>query len=143
MTMELADDAPQHNLPWIITLGPFEEDEDWDPVVCGPYERAHALALAQALIADSDLIAVVEPVLPATSLDEIRAEVAKSQLNATESAAARQDDLDSDDEFEEDEFDDEYDEEHTHDDDDDYGEAPSPQEIRAGFRRISARLTQA
>jgi hypothetical protein len=142
MTMELADDAPQHSLPWIITLGPFEDDEDWDPVVCGPYERAHALALAQSLIAESDLIAVVEPMLPATSLDEIRAEVAKSQQNATETAAAR-DDLDSDVEFDEDEFDEEFGEDHTHEDDQDYGEPPSAQEIRAGFGRISARLTQA
>jgi hypothetical protein len=139
--MELTDDAPQHNLPWIITLGPFDDDEEWDPVVCGPYERAHALALAQKLTEDADLIAVVEPVLPATSVDEIRAEIARSQQNAIESGSGLDDEFDE--EYDEnEEFGAEHDHDHDHGDDSDYGDAPSPQEIRAGFTRISARLTQ-
>ena len=43
MTLHLPEDSPVLNLPWIITFGPLAEDEDWEPVVSGPYERAHAL----------------------------------------------------------------------------------------------------
>jgi hypothetical protein len=138
VTLELADDAPQHNLPWIITFGPLDDDEDWEPVVCGPYERPHALALAQHLIADEDLMAVVEPLLPATSLDDIRAQIAKSQQDAIDIAAAEQDDaMDSDYEFDDEDFDEENDHDHEHD----HAEAPTAADIRAGFSRISARLT--
>ncbi|HCU51783.1 MAG TPA: hypothetical protein DGG94_18620 [Micromonosporaceae bacterium] len=135
VTLDLPADAPQHDLPWIITFGPLDEDEDWEPVVCGPYERPHALALAQHVIADADLMAVVEPLLPATTLGEIRDEIEKAQRNALDAVAEETDDaLDSDFEFEDD------DEEHDHD----HAPAkePSPDEIRAAFARISARLTQ-
>jgi len=134
VTLDLAADAPQHNLPWIITFGPLDEDEDWEPVVCGPYERPHAMAIAQHLIADADLMAVVEPLLPATSLPEIRFEISKAQRNALEAISEEADDsLDSDLEIE---FDDEdEDEEHL------VADEPTPEDIRAGFARISARLT--
>ena len=47
VTLDLPDDSPVLALPWIITFGPADEDADnWEPVVCGPYERAHALAEA-------------------------------------------------------------------------------------------------
>ena len=132
VTLDLAADAPQHNLPWIITFGPLDEDEDWEPVVCGPYERPHAMAIAQHLIADADLMAVVEPLLPATSLPEIRFEISKAQRNALEAISEEADDsLDTDLEIE---FDDE-DEEHL------VADEPTPEDIRAGFARISARLT--
>lgn len=135
MTLDLAADAPQHELPWIITFGPMDEDEDWEPVVCGPYERPHALALAQHVVADADLMAVVEPLLPATSLDDIRAEIAKSQRNALDQLAAENDDaLDSDFEFGEG---DEEEDDHV------VADEPTADEIRAGFARISARLTSA
>ena len=45
VTLELPDDSPVLDLPWIITFGPLNDDEDWEPVVCGPYERAHAMAI--------------------------------------------------------------------------------------------------
>ena len=45
-------------------------------MVCGPYERAHALALAEAVVADEELMAVVEPLLPHVSVEEIRGEIA-------------------------------------------------------------------
>jgi hypothetical protein len=137
VTLELAADAPQHDLPWIITFGPLDEDEDWEPVVCGPYERPHAMAIAQHLIADADLMAVVEPLLPATSLPEIRSEIEKAQRNALDVTAPEADDsLDSDLEFDfvGDGKDDDEEGEHV-------AEEPSPEEIRAGFARISARLT--
>ncbi|HZM78105.1 MAG TPA: hypothetical protein VFC19_20485 [Candidatus Limnocylindrales bacterium] len=136
VTLDLAADAPQHDLPWIITFGPLDEDEDWEPVVCGPYERPHAMAIAQHLIADADLMAVVEPLLPATSLPEIREEIEKAQRTALDAIEEVDDSLDTDLEFE---FDDEVDDEE--DDGHAVAEEPTPDEIRAGFARISARLT--
>ncbi len=136
--MELAADAPQHDLPWIITFGPLDEDEDWEPVVCGPYERPHALALAQHVVADADLMAVVEPLLPATSVDQIKEQIGTAQREAAEEAALESDDaLDTDYDWEDHEG-------HDHDHDDDHGpaHAPSAEEIKAAFARISARLTQ-
>lgn len=134
VTLDLAADAPQHDLPWIITFGPLDEDEDWEPVVCGPYERPHAMAIAQHLIADADLMAVVEPLLPATSLPEIRSEIEKAQRSALEAISEESDDsLDTDLEFEFDEGDEQ--EGHV------VADEPTPDDIRAGFARISARLT--
>ncbi|WP_144122150.1 hypothetical protein [Catellatospora sichuanensis] len=133
VTLELPAGAPQLDLPWIITFGPLDDDEEWEPVVCGPYERPHALALAQHVVADEDLMAVVEPLLPATSLDQIRAEIA----NAQDLAAQEADEID--DVLDDDTDDDEHD--HDHDHDDHIAEAPSAAELKAGFARISARLT--
>lgn len=130
MTLELPAGAPQLDLPWIITFGPLDDDEEWEPVVCGPYERPHALALAQHVVADEDLMAVVEPLLPATTLEQIRAEIANAQDLAAEAA----DEID-------DVLDDDADEDEEHDHDEHVAEAPSADEVKAGFARISARLT--
>ncbi|MEV4412986.1 hypothetical protein [Catellatospora sp. NPDC049609] len=131
VTLELPAGAPQLDLPWIITFGPLDDDEEWEPVVCGPYERPHALALAQHIVADEDLMAVVEPLLPATTLEQIRAEIANAQDLAAEEADEIDDVLDDDADSE--------DEEHEHDEH--VAEAPSADELKAGFARISARLT--
>jgi hypothetical protein len=139
VTLELPDDSPVLALPWIITFGPLDEDEDWEPVVCGPYERAHALSLAETVVADEELMAVVEPVLPHTSVDEIRAEIASAQLLAQE----------SEDETAEDEEIEAFLDDHDHDHDHEYDEGeelepstpPTPEEIRAGFARIAAKLS--
>ena len=140
VTLDLPEDAPQLSLPWIITFGPLGDEEEWEPVVCGPYERAHALSLAETVVADDELMAVVEPLLPHASVDEIRGEISSAKL------AAESEEYDED----EDEFDEEYDEQEQ---DDEYEEGeyeeveptppPSPEEIRAGFARIAARLTSA
>jgi hypothetical protein len=151
VTLDLADDSPVLSLPWIITFGPMDEADDWEPVVCGPYERAHALALAETVIADEELMAVVEPVQPHASVDEIRDEIASARLAA---------DSDEDEDLD---LDDEHDHDHDHvevslddDDDDDFDDddeleleeveptaPPSPSEVRAGFARIAARLANA
>jgi hypothetical protein len=133
VTLELADDAPQHNLPWIITFGPLDDDEDWEPVVCGPYERPHALAIAHNMTEDTDLMAVVEPLLPAVSIDEIRAQIVKAQEEAESGIDEQDDNLDSDydDEAEDDDF-----EEHEHV----HVDPPSESDIKAAFARISSRL---
>lgn len=139
VTLDLPADAPAMSMPWIITFGPLSEDEEWEPVVVGPYERPHALALAEEIVADEDLMAVVEPLMPRTSVAEIRADI--------EAAIALADEQDDDEE---------YDDEDDLDDDElvaaDHHEqgysghtpgrhAPTPEEIRAGFERISGRLT--
>src|SRR5256885_16279840 len=74
------------SLPWIITIGPLSDEDEWEPVVCGPYERGHALGLAQEIVADEDLMAVVEPVVPHVSVDAIRDEVASARAAAAEEA---------------------------------------------------------
>ncbi|HET8683274.1 MAG TPA: hypothetical protein VFM54_15600 [Micromonosporaceae bacterium] len=128
VTLELPADSPILDLPWIITFGPLDDDEEWEPVVCGPYERRHALALAEAVVADEELMAVVEPLQPHASPEEIRAEIAGAKLAADEA------------------------------DEDEYGDAgldeagdeeepvrpaspPSVDEVRAGMARIAARLS--
>src|SRR5256884_3679285 len=84
VTLELPADSPALTLPWIITFGPLSDDEEWEPVVCGPYERGHALALAEEVVADEELMAVVEPVLPYVSVDDIREAVATARAEAAE-----------------------------------------------------------
>ncbi len=156
MTLDLADDSPMVGLPWIITFGPNTDEEGWEPVVVGPYERAHALALAEDIVADEDdLMAVVEPLLPFTSTDEIRAAIAGSIAESEE-----EEDGDADTDFAEDlEFDeadleadlelDNSEVDEVSDDeagaDDEAGEhshvvVPSPEEVKAGMVRIAAKL---
>jgi hypothetical protein len=164
MTIELPGDSPMLSMPWIITFGPLEEDDEWEPVVCGPYERQHALALAEEIVADEDLMAVVEPLLPLVEIERIREEIAVARALADEEADEDQDtdvddelavDVESEEEDEEDEGEgyeegeeyDEEDEEYDDEEDEEYEEEhehpapPSPEEIRAGIARIAARLT--
>jgi hypothetical protein len=142
VTLDLPDDSPVLALPWIITFGPLDDGDDWEPVVCGPYERAHALSIAETVVADEELMAVVEPVLPHSSVDEIRNEIEQAK------AAAEAED-EGDEDFD---FDDSSDVDVSmegEDDDDDEMELPevepstppSPEEVRAGFARIAARLS--
>jgi hypothetical protein len=82
VTLQLPPDSPIRELPWIITFGPLTEDEDWEPVVCGPYERPHALALAEEIVGDEELMAVVEPLLGYAAPDEIRDEIGVARAAA-------------------------------------------------------------
>jgi hypothetical protein len=164
MTLELPDNSPMLSMPWIITFGPMTDDDEWEPVVCGPYEREHALGLAQEIVADEELTAVVEPLLPLVEVERIREEIAVARALADEEADEDQDtDLefhaedyedeedeeDDEDEEDEEEYDEDEDEESEdedleYDEDEDEHEhagPPSPDEIRAGFARIAARLT--
>ncbi|WIM95964.1 hypothetical protein ACTOB_008110 [Actinoplanes oblitus] len=123
VTLRLPPGSPLAGQPWVITIGSLGDREDWDPVVCGPYERDHAVALARAVVADDDLMAVVEPMLPLAGVDAIRQEI--------ESIRARsEDDTDPVDDL--------------------LAEpagagpppaAPEPAEVLAGWRRIAERLT--
>jgi len=161
VTLDLADDSPMTGLPWIITFGPNTDDSEWEPVVVGPYERAHALALAEEIVADEELMAVVEPLLPFTSTDEIRSAIADSIAIAEEEADTDEDsdyvdqlessefDLDDAELAEVESFDDEEAEEEDDDLDDEeadlevthvHSAAPSPDEVKAGMARIAAKL---
>ena len=33
VTLDLPADAPALTLPWIITFGPMDDNEEWEPVV--------------------------------------------------------------------------------------------------------------
>ncbi|MBT8224026.1 MAG: hypothetical protein HKP61_14425, partial [Dactylosporangium sp.] len=81
-------EQPAVDLPWIVTIGPLDDEAGWEPVLCGPYERPHAVALARAVVADDEFMAVVEPVQPYTSVDQIRSGIAAAQA-AAEAAAER------------------------------------------------------
>ncbi|TML26220.1 MAG: hypothetical protein E6G35_10895 [Actinobacteria bacterium] len=130
MTLDLPPDSPLLELPWIITIAPAAEEEQWDAVVVGPYERAHALALAEEIVTDEPLLAVVEPVTPHVSVEAIREEIAVARAAALEHAGEEEDDdADSDVDYE-----DEEDDEHEH------HELPSPEEVQAGIARVAARL---
>jgi hypothetical protein len=124
VTLDLPPDSPVADLPWVITIGSLGDEEDWEPVVCGPYERAHALALAQAVVADEDLLAVVEPLLPRPDAEAIRDEIELARAAAEAPTPADQ------------EFDEEaYEIRRVRP-----GRAPTEAEVRAGWARIAARL---
>ena len=129
MTLSLPPDSPVADLPWVITIGALGDAEDWEPVVCGPYERGHALALAQAVVADEELMAVVEPLLPLVDTTAIRDEIELARA-AAESEPPLEPLADGD----EDEGD-EWVHERV-----EPGPAPTAGEVRAAFARIAARL---
>ncbi|OZV83312.1 hypothetical protein CA850_07505 [Micromonospora echinospora] len=139
VTLDLPDDSPMLSLPWIITFGPLGDAEEWEPVVCGPYERPHALALAESVVADEQLMAVVEPLLPAVSADEIRGEITSARIAAEdETAEVEEADLYGD--FE-DTIDEELEEAAAREPHGEPRTPPTEEQLRAGFRRIAARLT--
>lgn len=137
VTLELAEDSPVLSMPWIITFGPLSDEEEWEPVVCGPYERPHALALAEAVVADEELMAVVEPLLPHISVDEIRGEITAAQ-RAAEEEATEVDEGDAYPDYAEDEPEEET-LDHVHLEP---SAPPTPDEVRAGLARIAEKLTQ-
>lgn len=139
MTLDLPDDSPMLGLPWIITFGPLGDADEWEPVVCGPYERPHALALAEAVVAEEQLMAVVEPLLPALSAEEIRGEIAAAQI-AAEDEAAQVDQADLYGDFE-DVIDEELELAAERQPEPEPLTAPSEAELRAGFARIAKLLT--
>jgi hypothetical protein len=123
VTLHLPPDSPVANLPWIITIGALDDEEEWEPLVCGPYERPHALALAQAVVADEDLMAVVEPLLPLADAEAIRDEIELARSGQDIDTTAL--DLDGGDEPLR----------------TTPGRPPTETEVRAGFARIAAKLT--
>ncbi|HEY3008904.1 MAG TPA: hypothetical protein VGJ63_12710 [Micromonosporaceae bacterium] len=140
VTLELPADSPALDMPWIITFGPLNDEEEWEPVVCGPYERPHALALAESVVADDELMAVVEPLLPHVSVEEIRGEIAAAKLTAEAADEQDEDEYDEEDEFgAADEFEEEDEEAARRTEP---AVPPTVEQIRAGFARIASRLTE-
>jgi hypothetical protein len=126
VTLDLPPDSPVAELPWVITIGSLGDEEDWEPVVCGPYERAHALALAQAVVADEDLLAVVEPLLPRPDAEAIRDEIELARAAAEAPAGPDDPGFDED----------AYETRRVRP-----GRAPTESEVREGWARIAARLS--
>jgi len=120
LTLDLPKDSPIADLPWVITIGALGDEEDWEPVVCGPYERPHALALAQAVVADEELLAVVEPLLPLVDAEAIRDEIELARA-AWEAPPSDDDETELPASVRP-------------------GPVPSAAEVKAGFARIAARL---
>jgi len=123
--LDLPTGSPVADLPWVITIGSLGDEEDWGPVVCGPSERAHALALAQAVVADEQLRAVVEPLLPRPDAEAIRDEIELARAAAD--APADDDEAETAEEYETRRV--------------RPGRAPTQAEVREGWSRIAARLT--
>jgi len=137
VTLRLPDDSPVRAMPWIITFGPLDDEADWDPVVCGPYEYPHALALAEEIVAEEELMAVMEPMLGLASPDEIRREIDLAKATADQ-------EMDLDDELDELDSGDGFDADHGPGE---VGAAehpplPAADEVRAGMARIAHRLAQ-
>jgi len=124
VTLDLPANSPVADLPWVITIGSLGDEEDWEPIVCGPYERAHALALAQAVVADEDLMAVVEPLLPRADAEAIRDEIelARAAGEAPDEPPGADDDLET---------------RRVRP-----GRAPTEAEVREGWARIAAKLAR-
>ena len=125
VTLSLPADSPVADMPWVITIGALGDEEDWEPVVCGPYERGHALALAQAVVADEELMAVVEPLLPLVDAEAIRDEIELARA-AGESDEPAEVQSEAGDEWEGRRV--------------EPGPAPTATEVEAGFRRLCAKL---
>ena len=132
MTLDLPADSPVADLPWVITIGSLGDEEDWEPVVCGPYERAHALALAQAVVADEELMAVVEPLLPLADAEAIRDEIELARAGAEPAVDVTDEPPDDPDEAAA-----AWETRHVRP-----GRPPTEAEVRAGFARIAERLTR-
>lgn len=135
------DEASFADLPWLVTFEPDDDEagQQWDSFSCGPYLRDHALAIAEAVAFEQDgVIAVVAPVLPALTPDDVTAIIEERQAEAAEydddeddddddvaeldeaDEADAEDDEDEDEaEFDEAEFDDEEGAEEGEEDDED------------------------
>ncbi len=163
-----ADEASFADLPWLVTFEPDDDEasQQWDSFSCGPYLRDHALAIAEAVAFEQEgVLAVVSPVLPALTPEDVTAVIEERRAEATaadyeddeddeveeivDEDDVDEDDVDEDDvdedeaEFDEAEFDDE------DDDDDDLDvvevdveevEVPLPEDVRAGIETVLQRL---
>jgi hypothetical protein len=126
------EDSPFNDLPWVVTFRPRGDEGAWDSVVCGPYQREHAEALAEAValdLEDDDIVAVAEPMLPALDPADIRDAIQHNR----EVAASVTDDVETDD-TDEDGLDD------TGEQDVEELPTPTPEEVRAGIDRVTRNL---
>lgn len=161
------DEESFADLPWLVTFEPDDDEagQQWDSFSCGPYLRDHALAIAEAVAFEQDgVIAVVAPVLPALTPEDVTAIIEERVAEATEAdyeddEADEDEDVDEvddevdeadDEEPDEAEFDEaEFDDEEDEDDDEELDvveveveeiEVPSPEDVRAGIEAVLQRL---
>jgi hypothetical protein len=112
ISLELEDDEDSSfaELPWLVTFEPDDDEgsQQWDAFSCGPYLRSHALAIAEAVAFEQDgVIAVVSPVLPALTPDDVTAMIDQRRAEAEAEATDDDDELDDEEESEDvDEFED-------------------------------------
>jgi hypothetical protein len=130
---EPEEDSDVNEFPWTVTFEPSGGD-DWDSFICGPYERDHAVALAEAVAlddAEGGVLAIVKPMLPALSAEDVSDTIEELREAAIEEEAAEDTvngtavDFDDDD-LEEEEA--------------EFAEPPSRDEIREGMARQYRRL---
>ena len=131
---EPEEDSDVNEFPWTVTFEPSGGD-DWDSFICGPYERDHAVALAEAVAlddAEGGVLAIVKPMLPALSAEDVSAtieelrEAALEEEDDEETVNGTPVDFDDEEDLEEEEA--------------EFAEPPSPEEIREGMARTYRRL---
>jgi hypothetical protein len=116
------DEASFADLPWLVTFEPDDDEasQQWDSFSCGPYLRDHALAIAEAVAFEQDgVIAVVSPVLPALTPDDVTAIIEERRAEALAVDYEDDDDEEEDDDFDGPDLDVDEVEEDVEEDDDD------------------------
>ncbi|WP_199442292.1 hypothetical protein [Umezawaea beigongshangensis] len=123
-------DSPVMGFPWVVNFEP-SGGEEWESFVCGPYERDHAIALAEAVALEEEgMLAVVEPLMPVLSAEEVLATIEElreaedeedeesDHVNGTSLELGETEFVEEDAEF----------------------EPPTPEEVKAGMERTFRRL---
>ncbi|MFB9904863.1 hypothetical protein [Allokutzneria oryzae] len=134
--------SPIEDLPWVVVFQSL--DEAWDSFTCGPYERDHAIALAEAVaVEEDDVLAAVEPLLPALEPADILADIAELR-EVNEAEADEEDDDEDSDELEESEEDTDEESEEDEEEAEELEitdiEVPDADEVREGMARVVNRL---
>ncbi|MEU7480303.1 hypothetical protein AB0A63_30290 [Lentzea sp. NPDC042327] len=134
---EPEEDSEVNEFPWTVTFEP-SGGEEWDSFICGPYERDHAVALAEAVALDDTeggVLAVVAPMLPALSAADVIATIEDLREAAAEEDEAEDDTVNGTAV--------DFDDEELVEEEAEFAEPPSPEEIRAGMERTYRRLLDA
>ncbi|MGZ3147774.1 hypothetical protein ACVDFE_38455 [Lentzea chajnantorensis] len=134
---EPEEDSEVNEFPWTVTFEP-SGGEEWDSFICGPYERDHAVALAEAVALDDTeggVLAVVAPMLPALSAADVIATIEDLREAAAEEDEAEDDTVNGTAV--------DFDDEELVEEEAEFAEPPSPEEVRAGMERTYRRLLDA
>ncbi|MCP3800591.1 hypothetical protein NLX83_15095 [Allokutzneria sp. A3M-2-11 16] len=136
---EPEEGSPIEDLPWVVVFQSL--DDAWDSFTCGPYERDHAIALAEAVaVEEDDVLAAVEPLLPALEPADILADIAElREVHEDEDDEEEDDDAESE-ESEEDAEGDESEEDGDEELEITDIEVPDADEVREGMARVVNRL---
>ncbi|WP_168200489.1 hypothetical protein [Allokutzneria sp. NRRL B-24872] len=140
---EPEEGSPIEDLPWVVVFQSL--DDAWDSFTCGPYERDHAIALAEAVaVEEDDVLAAVEPLLPALEPADILADIAELREVHEDEDEDDEEEEEELEESEESEEDAEDDEEESEEDGEELEitdiEVPDADEVREGMARVVNRL---